>query len=132
MGEGLGHVVAAVTEADVVRFVINGAGKKEDTGVANKLLAEGLDLFLRNKAGEADGAGVGRCPSEEGGVAREERRELAEIAKNNLEIAIDEFLAVAKGKGGKEFAGGAGTDRSVVLEGDDFLEEGGITAGEPA
>jgi len=37
-----------------------------------------------------------------------------------------------KGQGGEEFAGCTGTDGGVVLEGHDFLEDGGVAAGQPA
>jgi len=131
LSEGFGHVPAAVAETDVARFVIDGSRKKEDAGLANHLFAEGQNILLRLETDEADGAGVGRRPLKELGVAREEGRELGEIAENNLEIAIDEFLAVAESKGGEELTGSASADGGVVLEGDDFVEEGGVVGGEP-
>lgn len=130
--EGFRHVAATVTETDVARFVINVSGKEQDTGFSDESLAKGLDIVTRNKAGKAYGAGVGWSPREEITVAREERRELAQVAENDLEVAIDEFLAMAEGKSGEEFTGSAGADGGVVLEGDDFLEDCGVTAGQPA
>ena len=65
-------------------------------------------------------------------VTREEGAQLGKIAKNNLETAVDEFLAVAEGDGGQEFAGSTGADGGVVLEGVDFLKDGSIAASEPA
>ncbi len=38
---------------------------------------------------------------------------------------------MAKGEGGEEFAGSAGADGGVVLEGDELLEKRGIVTGEP-
>ena len=84
LGQGFRHIAAAIAETDVPRFVIDGAGKKEHTGLANDLLAEGLDISVRFKTGKADSAAVGRCPGKEVGLARKERRELGEVAQNNL------------------------------------------------
>ena len=80
----------------------------------------------------ADGAGVGRSPIEKIRVTREESAQLGKIAKDNLEAAVDEFLAVAEGDGGEEFTGSASADGGVVLERDDLPEDGSVAASEPA
>jgi len=132
VGEGFGHVTATVAEADVAGLVVDGAGQEKDAGFTDEAFAEGLDVFRGLEAGEADGAGVGRSPIENIRVTREESAQLGKIAKNDLEAAVDEFLAVAQGNGGEEFAGSAGADGGVVLEGDDLLKEGSVAASEPA
>jgi len=129
LGQGFRHVAAAVAKADMVRLIVDGAGQEKDTGFADEAFAEGLHVLSRLEAGEADGAGVGRSPFEEVGMAGEESSELGKIVKNDLEIAVNEFLAVAEGDGGEEFAGCAGADGGVVLEGDDFLKDGRVAAG---
>ena len=131
-GEGFGHVAAPVTEANVVRLVVHGTRKQKNAGLSDELFTEGLHVLLRLEKGEADSAGVGRGPFEEAAVASKEGTKLAEITKHNLEIAVDEFLAMAESEGGEEFAGGAGANGGVVLEGDDFLEERTVVASEPA
>ena len=65
LGEGFGHIAAAVAEADVARLVVDGAGEEKDTGLADEALAEGLHVFRGLEAGETDGGGVGRSPFEE-------------------------------------------------------------------
>ena len=132
MGKGLGHVTATIAEADVAGLVVDGTGKEKDTGFADEAFAEGLHVLRGLEASEADGAGVGRSPVEKIRATRKEGAQLGKIAKNDLEIAVDEFLAVAEGDGGEEFAGSAGADGGVVLEGDDLLKDGGVAASEPA
>ena len=132
MGEGFGHVAAAVAEADVTGLVVDGARQEKHAGFADEAFAEGLDVLRRLEASEANGAGVGRSPIEKIRVTREKSAQLGKIAKDDLEAAVDEFLAVAEGDGGEEFAGGAGADGGVVLEGDDLLEDGSVAASEPA
>jgi len=75
--DGFGHVAAAVAESNVARFVIHISREKKDTGFADDFITEGLDILLWLKTDKADGAGVGRGPFKEVGVAREEGRELA-------------------------------------------------------
>ena len=116
MGQGFGHVAAAIAEADVAGLVVDGAGQEKNTGLLDEAFAEGLDVLLRLEAREADGAGVGRSPIEKIRVAREESGKLWKIAKDDLEVAVDEFLAMAEGEGGEELAGSAGADGGVVLE----------------
>jgi len=132
VGEGFGHVTAAIAEADVAGLVVDGAGEEKDTGFADKAFAEGLDVLRGLEASEADGAGVGRSPIEKIRVTREESAQLGKIAKDNLEAAVDEFLAVAEGDGGEEFTGSASADGGVVLERDDLPEDGSVAASEPA
>ena len=132
MGEGFRHVTAAIAEADVAGLVIDGARQEKDAGFADEAFAEGLDVLRGLEAGEADGAGVRRGPFEKIRATRKEGTELGKIAKNDLETAVDEFLAVAESDGGEELAGGAGADRGVVLEGDDFLKDRSVAASEPA
>ena len=132
MGEGFGHITTTIAEADVAGLVVDGARQEKDTGFANEAFTEGLDVLRGLEANEADGACVGRSPFEKIRVTRKEGAQLGKIAKNDLEAAADEFLAVAEGDGGEEFAGGAGADSGVVLEGDDFLKDGSVAASEPA
>ena len=131
VGERFGHVFAAEAESDMAGFVVDGAGKEEDAGVADKSVAEGLDVMLGLEAGEADGGGVGRSPVEEICVAREKSGEQGKIAENDLEIAINEFLAMTEGEGGEKFAGSAGADGGVVLERNYSLKEISVARGEP-
>jgi hypothetical protein len=63
-------------------------------------------------------------------VAREKSRELRQVAKHDLAVAVDEFLAMTKRKRGKKLAGSAGADGGVVLQRDDFLQLGSV-AGRP-
>jgi len=132
LGEGFGHVAATVAKADMPGLVVDGAREEKDTGLAHEAFAEGLHVLSGLEAGETDSAGVGRSPFEEVGVTRKEGGELRKVAKNNLEIAINEFLAVAEDDGSEEFAGGASADGGVVLERDDPLKDGSVAAGEPA
>lgn len=132
VGEGLRHVATAVTEADVTRLIVHRTRKKQDTRFVDKLFAECLHIFLWEEASEADSACIRRSPGKKIGMTGEERRKLEEIAENNLEVAIDEPLAMTEGESGKEFAGCAGTDGGVVLQGDDFLKDDRVAAGEPA
>lgn len=132
MSEGFGHVAAAVAEANMSGLVVDGAGEEKDTRFADEAFAESLRVLGRFEAGKTDRGGVGRSPFKEIGVTREESGELGKIVQNNLEVAIDELLAVAESDSSKEFAGGAGADGGVVLEGDDFLKDGGVAAGKPA
>ena len=48
-------------------------------------------------------------------MAREERGEQRKIVTDNLQVAVDELLAMAESQGGKKFAWGAGADGGVVL-----------------
>src|SRR5271165_7345525 len=105
VGEGFGHVAAAVAEADVAGLVVNGAGQEKNTGFSDEAFTEGFDVLRGLEASEADGAGVGRSPLEKIRATREESAQLGKIAQNDLETAVDEPLAVAKGDGGEEFAG---------------------------
>ena len=132
VSEGFRHVTAAVAKADVAGLVVHGAGQEKDSGFADEAFAEGLDVLRGLEASEADGAGVGRGPIEKIRVTREKSAQLGKVAKNNLETAVDELLAVAEGDGGKELAGSAGADGGVVLEGDDLLKDGSVAASEPA
>ena len=132
VGEGFRHVTATIAEADVAGFVVDGTGKEKDTGFADEAFTEGLHVLRGLEASEADSAGVGGSPIEKMRMTREESAQLGKIAKNDLEIAVDEFLAVAEGNGREEFTGSAGADGGVVLEGDDLLKDGGVAASEPA
>jgi hypothetical protein len=132
LGKSLRHVAAAIAKTDVARLVIDGARKEEDTGLADESLAEGVDICLRKEVHKTDGAGVRRLPREEIRAASEEGTELEEIAVNDLEIAVDEFLAVPEGEGGEKFTGGAGADGGVVLEGNDFLKDRRIATSQPS
>jgi hypothetical protein len=116
----------------MARLVIDGARKEKDAGLADESLAEGVDVSLRKEMDKTDGAGVRRVPREQIRVASEEGRELAEIAVNDLEVAVDEFLAVPEGEGGEKFTGGAGADGGVVLEGNDFLKDRRIATSQPS
>ena len=116
LSEGLGHILAAVAETDVAGLVVDGAGEKEDACFADEVIAKGEDVLLGLEASEADGAGIRRSPVEKMGMAREERRELRKIAQDDLQVAINKFLAMTKGEGREEFAGGAGADGGVVFE----------------
>jgi len=132
LGQGFGHIAAAITKADVTGLVIDSARKEEDTGFADEAFAERLHVLRGLEAGEPDGSGVGKSPIEEAGMPREESGQQGEIAEDDLEAAVNQFLAMAEGDGSEEFARGAGADGGVVLEGDDLLKDGGIAAGEPA
>jgi len=132
VGEGFGHVTATIAEADVAGLVVDGTRQEKDTGFADEAFTEGLHVLRGLEASKADSAGVGGSPIEKIRVTREESAELGKIAKDNLEAAVDEFLAVAQGDGGEKFAGSAGADGGVVLEGDDFLKDVRIAASEPA
>ena len=117
LSEGLGHILAAVAETDVAGLVVDGAGEKEDACFADEVIAKGEDVLLLGlETSEADGAGIRRSPVEKMGMAREERRELRKIAQDDLQVAINEFLAMTKGEGRQEFAGSAGADGGVVFE----------------
>ena len=116
MCQRLGHVSAAVTEADVVGLVVDGAGEKENAGLLNDGFAELEDVLLQPKLNEADRTGVRRSPGENFGMTNEESRKQAEIAKDELAIAFDNFLAMTEGEVCQELAGGAAADRCVVLE----------------
>lgn len=119
-GKGFGHIAAAVTETNVPRFIVNGAGQKKNARLSNELFAEGLDVLLRLETSEADGTGVGRGPFEKVSVAGKEGTELTEIAERHLQVAVDEFLPVAQGKRSQKLARSAGADGGVVLKGNDF------------
>src|SRR6516165_7827085 len=64
-------------------------------------------------------------------MTREKGLKLGKIAEHNLETAINESLAMAKGQRREELARSAGADRCVVLERDDLLKEGGVARCEP-
>jgi len=81
VGEGFGHVTAAIAEADVAGLVVDGAGEEKDTGFADKAFAEGLDVLRGLEASEADGAGVGRSPIEKIRVTREESAQLGRLRR---------------------------------------------------
>jgi hypothetical protein len=132
LGEGFGHVAAAITEADMTGLVVDGAGEKQHAGVTHKMFTKGVDVNLRFEASETNGAGVGRCPFEDAGMTSEKSGEEREVAENDLEIAVDEFLTMAEGEGGEEFTGSAGANGGVVLQGNNFLKKLRIRAGEPA
>lgn len=131
LSKRLGHVFAAVAKANVAGLVVDGAGKKQYASVTDDVFAEGEDILLRLETSEADSAGVGRGPIEKIGVAREECAEQREIVVDDLEVAVDEFLAMTEGERGEKFAGCAGADGGVVLERDDLLQEGFVMRGEP-
>src|SRR5208282_4940115 len=132
VGEGFGHITTTIAEANVAGLVVNGTGKEKDAGFSDEAFTEGLDVLRGLEASEADGAGIGRSPLEKIQATRKEGAQLGKIAKNDLETAVDESLAVAQGDGGEEFAGSAGADGGVVLEGDDLPKDGSVAAGEPA
>ena len=115
MREGFGHVLAAVAEANVMGFVVDGAGKEQDAGVPDKVFAERQDVLVRLEADEPDGTGVGRSPLKQVEVPLEKSGKQGEIAKNDLAVAVDELLAITKGEGGEKFARGASADGGVVL-----------------
>ncbi len=94
----------------MARLVVDRAREKEDAGFEDEAVAEGLDVFGGLEAGKADGAGVGRSPFEDVRMSGEESGELAEVAKDDLKIPVDKFLAMTEGESGEEFAGSAGAD----------------------
>jgi len=115
MREGFRHVLAAVAEADVVGFIVDGAGEKQDAGVPDKVFAEREDVLLRLEADKPDGTGVGQSPVKQVEVALEKCGKQGEIAENDLAVAVDEFLAITKGEGSEKFARGASANGGVVL-----------------
>ena len=98
--EGFGQVAAPVAKADMARFVVYRSGKEQDAGFADKLLAESLDVFLGFEEGKTDGGGVRGSPLEKIGMAGEKGGKLPEVAKHDLQIAVDQFLAMTKGERG--------------------------------
>jgi hypothetical protein len=132
LGQGFGHIASPVAETDVVGFVVDRSGEQQDTSFANELVTKILHGLRAFVTGEPDGAGVRQRPFEEIIVAREEGGELAKITQNDLEIAVDEFLTMAKRKRGEEFTGGAGANGRVVFERDNLFEEFCVAAGQPA
>ena len=73
VSESLGHVLAAVAKTDMAGLVVNGAGKKKDTSVADNVFAESEDVLPDFETREAEGGGVWRGPIQEIGVPREKR-----------------------------------------------------------
>jgi len=115
----------------VARLVVDRAREKENTSLLYQLLAKPLNITGQLEASKTDGAGVGRSPIKDIGMAGEECRKPPKIGENNLEIAVDKFLAMAKSESGEKFAGGTGADGRVVLERDDSLQEILIMRSEP-
>src|SRR6516162_8744426 len=132
VSQRFGKIAPAVTEAHVVRFVVNRAGKKQDARLAYNGFTELANIPLRFEMGEANRAGVRRRPLEQIRVTREERFKQGEIPEDNLQAAIDVFPAMAKGQCGEELAGRTGADCCVVLERNDLLKERGVMRGEPS
>ena len=139
--EGFGHVPAAEAETDVVGLVVDGTGEEKDAGLLDYGFAERLDVerwlrWCRGFCGcvthEADGAGVGGSPGKLMGAARDEIGEKFQIVYDELAIALGNFLAMAKGEVGEEFAGGAAADCCVVLEFGAELENFGVARNQPA
>ena len=62
LGQGFGHVGAAIAEANMARLVVDGAGEKKNAGLLNNGFAELEDILLGLEFHEADGTGVRRSP----------------------------------------------------------------------
>ena len=114
--EGFGQIATAVTKAKVSGFVVNSAGKEENSGLGHQLFAKRLNVLLGFEMGKANGAGIRSSPVEKIIMAGKEGGKLRKIAQNDLTAAVDQLLTVAEGQGSEEFAGGAGTDGGVMLE----------------
>src|ERR1700722_11926930 len=105
------------------RLVVNRARKQKHTRIAHQTLAPVVNILLRFKPRKADGRGVRRSPFEDVGMAGKELSEERKGAKDKMQIAINESLAVPERQRRKKLAGRAGANRRVVFQGNNLFEE---------
>src|SRR5690606_31089514 len=107
-----------------------GAGKQQDTGFCDELLAVGgggggVD------ADEGHGACLGAAPGEEVVVAGEEISGEGQVGFDEAAAARDEGVVGAQGGEGQEFAGGRGADGGVMFPVDETVSHVGIMNDQP-
>src|SRR5882724_11812384 len=132
LSQGFGHIFTPKAKTDVARLIVDGAREQQDAGVTDDFFAEGEHITLRFKPRETDGAGVGFHPLEPMRALLDKGIEKAQIAQDDLQIALHKDFTMAESQGGEKLARDAAADGGVVLEFQAAPDDFRIAAGEPS